>query len=141
MGSAHESDPKIEALYSAWGDAFRRQDIEAVLALLTSDYVLWVPGLPALNAADLQPRFAAMFAAYEGTSAFEREERLISGDLAFDRGWDIQTLRPRSGGEVQTYRQRVFLLLRRSCDGTWRFARGMSQPGPADSTAERSGSG
>jgi hypothetical protein len=67
--------------------------------------------------------------AYELTPSFEREERLVTGDLAFERGWDIQQIRPRAGGEMKTHRQRVFLILRRGSDGKWRFARGMSEPG------------
>jgi ketosteroid isomerase-like protein len=130
MRSIQESDPQIDALYRAWGDAFSRQDIDAILALLTSDYVLWAAGAPPLSADAMRPMLAAAFAAYEIVSTFECEERLVSGDLVFDRGWDVQKLHPRSGGEVQSHRQRVFLLLRRCSDGVWRFARGMSQPGP-----------
>jgi ketosteroid isomerase-like protein len=126
-----ESSRRIEDLYRAWGEAFRRQDIDSVIGLLTPDYVLFAPGAPPLNADGLRPRLAAAFAAYEINPAFECEERLVSGELAFDRGWDTQTLRPRSGSETQFHRQRVFLLLRRCSDGAWRFARGMSQPGPA----------
>ena len=131
MRTIPESDAKIDDLYRAWGDAFRRQDVEAILSLVTSDYVLWAAGAPPLNADALRPRLAAAFALYEITPAFECEERLLAGDLAFDRGWDVQNLRTRSGGATQSHRQRVFLLLRRCSDGVWRFARGMSQPGPA----------
>jgi ketosteroid isomerase-like protein len=66
------------------------------------------------------------------TPRFEREERIVSGDLAFERGGDVQEARVRATGETRTQRQRVFLILRRGADGRWRFARGMSQPGPAD---------
>jgi uncharacterized protein (TIGR02246 family) len=131
MHSIQQSDSQIDALYRAWEDAFRRRDVDAVLALLTSDYVLWAAGAPPLSADAMRQRLAAAFAIYEIQSAFECEERLVSGDLAFDRGWDVQKLRLHSGGEFQSHRQRVFLLLRRCSDGAWRFARGMSQPGPA----------
>ena len=130
MRTIHESDPRIDDLYRAWGDAFHRQDVDAVIALLTPDYTLWAPGAPPLSADGLRPRLAAAFAAYEIIPTFECEERLVSGDLAFDRGWDTQKLCPRAGGEIQSHRQRVFLLLRRCPDDVWRFARGMSQPGP-----------
>ena len=36
--------PGIGELYAAWAEAFRRQDLEAILDLLTPDYVLWAPG-------------------------------------------------------------------------------------------------
>jgi uncharacterized protein (TIGR02246 family) len=124
-------EPKIDALYAAWGEAFRRQDVDAILELMTPDYVLWAPGAPELDAEGLRPRLRAAFAAYAITSTFECTERLVAGDLAVDRGWDVQQLQPRSGGEVQINRQRVVLVLRRCSDGEWRFARGMSQAGPA----------
>ncbi|MGE5245790.1 MAG: YybH family protein [Betaproteobacteria bacterium] len=121
----------IDALYAAWRDALERRDLEAILDLLTPDYVLWAPGAPPMDRELLRPRLAAALAAYDVIPSFEREERLVSGGLAFERGWDVQKLRPRVGGEERTQRQRVFLVLRRGADGRWRFARGMSQAGPA----------
>lgn len=121
----------IDDLYAAWSEAFRRADVDAVVELMTPDYVLWAPGAPELNAESLRPRLKVALAEYEIISAFECIERLVAGDLAVDRGWDVQRLRPRSGGDEIVNRQRVMLVLRRSANGTWRFARGMSQPGPA----------
>jgi ketosteroid isomerase-like protein len=125
-----EPHPGIDALYTKWRDAFRRRDVDGVLGLLTPDYVLWAPGAPPADAIVLRPQLAAAVAAYDIDPSFECEERLVSGDLAIERGWDVQTVQPRDGGPTQTRRQRVFLVLRRSPDGLWRFARGMSQPGP-----------
>jgi uncharacterized protein (TIGR02246 family) len=130
MSQHDEVDTTIDALYAAWFDAFQRGDVNAVIELLAPDYLLWAPGMPAIGREALRPRLAATFTAYEIVPTFEREERMVSGDLAFERGWDVQELRPRVGGEKQTHRQRVFLVLRREADGTWRFARGMSQLGP-----------
>ena len=123
-------DPAIDDLYAAWRDAIRRQDIEAVLALLEPDYLLWSPGAPPLTVEALRPRLAAAFTAYEIEPSFERDEQIVSGDWAFERGWDQQVAKPRAGGPGHVQRQRVFLILRRGADGQWRFARGMSQPGP-----------
>lgn len=126
----HASERGIEDLYAAWADAFRRGDLEAVVNLMTPDYVLWAPGAPELNVEGLRPRLTAAFAAYEIRSTFERVEQLVMGDLGVDRGWDVQQLRPFSGGAEILMRQRVMLVLRRGADGQWRFARGMSQAGP-----------
>ena len=131
MDISSESDSEIDKLYEAWGDAFRRQDLQDILNLLTSDYVLWPAGAPSMTRDSLEPRLVATLSAYEITPSFEREERLVAGDLAFERGWDVQQIRSRARGEIKTQRQRVFLILRRGSDGRWRFARGMSQPGPA----------
>ena len=119
------ADDGIDALYAAWSDAFCRCDIDAVFALLTPDYVLLTRDAPPISAEALRPRLVAAFAAFEVVPTFEREERIVSGDLAFERGWDVQTLRPRAGGDERTQRQHVALLLQRSADGAWRFARGM----------------
>jgi ketosteroid isomerase-like protein len=110
--------------------AFQCKNVEAILDLLTPDYVLWPTGAPAIGRDSLAPRLAATLSAYDITPSFEREERVVAGELAFERGWDIQKIRPRAGGEAITHRQRVFLVLQRGADGRWRFARGMSQPGP-----------
>jgi ketosteroid isomerase-like protein len=124
------SERGIDDLYASWSEAFRRADVDAIVELLTADYVLWAPGAAELDAEALRPRLKAAFAAYEIASTFECIERLIAGDLAVDRGWDVQRLRSRSNGEERINRQRVMLVLRRSPDGKWRFGRGISQPGP-----------
>ena len=116
------SDPAIDDLYVAWRDAIQRQDIDGVLSLLEPDYLLWSPGAAPLTVAAL--------ILYEIDPSFEREEQIVSGNWAFERGWDVQAVKPRAGGPARVQRQRVFLVLRRGTDGRWRFARGMSQPGP-----------
>jgi ketosteroid isomerase-like protein len=131
MSVRSRADSEIDQLYNAWGEAFRRKNVDAILGLLTPDYVLWPAGAPAICRDSLAPRLAATLSAYDVTPSFEREERLVAGDFAFERGWDIQQIRPCTGGEATIHRQRVFLVLQRGDDGRWRFARGMSQPGPA----------
>jgi uncharacterized protein (TIGR02246 family) len=126
-----EQDSAIDALFAEWQDAFQRKDVDAILALVTKDYQLWAPGADAMGIDGLKPRLAAALAAFDVEPSYEREERVVSGDLAFERGWDVQRVIPRNGGAVITQRQRVFMILRREPDGRWRFARGMSQPGPS----------
>ena len=119
------SDEAIDALYAAWADAFRRKDVDAIVSLLTPDYVLLRPGAAGMTAEAIRPALEAAFASVDIDMAFEREERIVSGDLAFEQGWDVQTLRPRAGGDARTQRQHVALVLQRGADGVWRFARGM----------------
>jgi uncharacterized protein (TIGR02246 family) len=126
-----KADSEIDQLYQAWRAAFQSKDVDAIVGLLTPDYVLWPTGAPAISRDSLVPRLTATMSAYDVTPSFELEERLVADDLAFERGWDVQQIRPCNGGEVTTHRQRVFLMLQRGGDGRWRFARGMSQPGPA----------
>lgn len=131
MSITEKTDSEIDQLYQAWGQAFQGKNTEAVLDLLTPDYILWPAGEPPMNRDSFALRLAAAFSAYDITPSFEREERVVSGDFAFERGWDIQQVRSRTGDEVRIQRQRVFLVLQLGTDGRWRFARGMSQPGPA----------
>ena len=126
-----KADSEIDQLSQAWRAAFQSKDVDDIVGLLTPDYVLWPTGAPAISRDSLVPRLTATMSAYDVTPSFELEERLVAGDLAFERGWDVQQIRPCNGGEVTTHRRRVFLMLQRGGDGRWRFARGMSQPGPA----------
>jgi uncharacterized protein (TIGR02246 family) len=129
MASTPVTEPGIDALYVAWRDAYARRDIEAVVNLLTEDYVL-VGAAGVLTRDALRPMLEAAFAKYDVSIEFEREEQVVSGDLAFDRGWDVQTARVRETNEMTTRRHRVFLILRREADGMWRFARGTVSAGP-----------
>ena len=126
------SDYEIDRLHAEWAQALREGNVDGALALLASDYVLWAAGTPPIIGPEaVRPLFTSALAAYDIDSSFESEERIVSGDLAVERGWDIQTIIPRDGGPLQTQRQRVFLVLKH-VDGRWRYARGMSQPGPPE---------
>jgi len=125
-------DQAIEALHDRWIRAVQDADIDALILLLTPDYVLWSPGSPPVVGPEaVRLLFEATFEVCDIEPSFELEERIISGDLAVERGWDVQTIRPGDGSAPRTRRQRAFLVLRRGDDGEWRFARGMSQAGPA----------
>ncbi len=121
---------EIDVTHERWRDAYRRRDVEGVLALLTDDYCLWAPGREAMAVSQLEPVLRAALDAYDCSPSFERIELLTSGDLAIDIGWDIQHLTPRAGGPLILQKQRVCVVLRRESDGVWRYARGMAQPGP-----------
>ncbi len=121
----------VDDLFTEWRAAFQRKDIVAILSMLTDDYLLWAPATPPIGIDMLRPRLENAFAAYDVEPGYESEERIVSGDLAFERGWDTQEVRPRAGGDAIVQRQRVFMVLRRAADGRWQFARGMSHAGPA----------
>jgi uncharacterized protein (TIGR02246 family) len=131
------TDPHIEidALHAAWARAVSEGDVDAIVEMLAPDYELWAPGAePVRGREAVRAMMAGALGQYEISSAFRSEECLVCGDLAIDRGWDEQTVRPRDGGPSQSRRQRVFLVLRRGDDGQWRYARGISQAGPDPKT-------
>jgi ketosteroid isomerase-like protein len=130
MNATSDTAASIKALHRAWSAAVARGDIDSALQLLASDYTLWAPATAPVTREALRPVLSAALQQFEITSAFERDELLVSGELAFERGWDIQSTCPRGGGETQKQRQYLFLILRRGNDGQWRFARAMRQPTP-----------
>ena len=131
------TETEIAILHESWRAAICREDIDAALNLLTDDYVLWAAGaLPVEGLESVRALFEAALARYRIEPAFEPEECMVSGDLAVARGWDIQRVKPRDGGQPTTQRQRVFLVMRRGEDGQWRYARGISQPGPPPASSE-----
>jgi len=69
------------------------------------------------------------FAAYEIDQGFERQEMVISGDLAFVRGMEVNRVIPRDGSPSLEIRQRALSILFRGPDG-WKFARGMTNKPP-----------
>ncbi|MEP7344442.1 MAG: nuclear transport factor 2 family protein, partial [Gemmatimonadaceae bacterium] len=99
MQPPNDSHVAIEAMYSSWISAFERADVDAILELLTPDYTLWAPGAPPMAGRDaLRPILEAALAVYNVAPSFELEERMISGNLAVDIGWDVQAVRPKHGG-------------------------------------------
>lgn len=122
----HDVARDIDALYAAWRDAFRRRDVEAAMRLLAPGYTIWPAGQAPAGADEVRRQLEAAFAIYDIDSTFERVERFHAGPLVIDCGWDIQVVRPRSGGPPQTGRQRVFVIVQRGDDGQWRFSRAMT---------------
>ena len=121
----------IDKLFAARCDAFLRKDVAALVGMLEEDYQLWVPNARAVGVGEIRQVLEADFAAYDITPSYEREETIVGGEWAFERGWDVQHRVPLHGGDPVTRRQRIFLILRRHANGEWRFARGIAQPGPA----------
>ena len=55
----------IDALYTAWADAFRRKDVDAIMRLVTPDYVLLRPGAAPMTADAIRPALVAVFASFD----------------------------------------------------------------------------
>lgn len=114
-------------LRAAWIAAIAAGDAKALRPLLCDDYEVWAHATPPLSGADVA--VAAMRDALERffiEQSFEPIETVIAGDWAFERGIERMTVTPRTGGQSQTIAQRALLILRRDHDGSWQFARGMT---------------
>ncbi|NIM51389.1 MAG: SgcJ/EcaC family oxidoreductase [Gemmatimonadales bacterium] len=118
---------EIYTLLAAWREAVRQGDIEGVVDLITEDAEFWSQGAtPVTGQAALTDAFRPFFADYELLQDFECHELVVRDDLAVMRGLERNHLIPRAGGDTVEVRQRAFSIMRRSTDGRWRFARGMT---------------
>ena len=114
----------IRDIHAAWQRAERERDIGRIVGWVTDDVVLLRP-----RAAPLQGRqaiedfYRTLFMHYRmERTATVREIRLLG-----DWGWlwtfeDIRLL-PHNGGRELALAGDAFALLRRSCEGEWRWAR------------------
>jgi ketosteroid isomerase-like protein len=127
--SMDEGSRDVEILHRQWAEALGAGDLDRVLSLLDEEYELWAAGLPPVKGREaLRPALQAAFGRFRVEARFECEARIVDGALAVERGWDVQVLHPRDGGEPTTQRQRVTLVSGRGPEGKWRFLWGMSQP-------------
>jgi uncharacterized protein (TIGR02246 family) len=114
-----------------WVEAIRGADLETLAGLVTEDAEFWTHGAAPLIGRDaLKEVFAPFFSMYGLEQDFVCQELIISGDLAFMRGTELNRLTPRDRSEAVENRQRAFSILRREGDGRWRFARGMTNLPP-----------
>ena len=121
----HEHD-EIDALFAEWKAAMSRGDAERLLTMITEDAEFWTQGAAPVKGRDaVRTLFAAFFDTVSMQQDFEEIERVVSGDIAFIRGYETNFLTPRTGGPPVEVHQRAFMHLRRD-DGQWRFSRGMT---------------
>lgn len=124
------AEEEIDRLFREWAEAGRRGDAHALAQMVTEDAEFWSQGAPPLQGRDeVVARMAAFFETYEIDQGFERQELVLSGDLAFVRGMEVNRVTPRDGAPALEIRQRAFSVLFRGPDG-WRFARGMTHKPP-----------
>jgi len=125
------AEEAIEQLFQDWKEAGRRGDAQAMAQMVTEDAEFWSHGAPPMQGREsVAPRMAAFFETHEIDQGFERQEIVVSGDLAFVRGMEINQVVPRDGSPPMEIRQRAFSILFRGPDGIWRFARGMTNRPP-----------
>ena len=76
--------------------------------------------------AALEQTYRVFFAGFEVHQTFAPEEIQDGGDWAFVRGTDTFEMKPRQGGDPVVVRGRGISILRRVEDGSWKFARGIT---------------
>jgi ketosteroid isomerase-like protein len=117
----------IASVRSAWVAAVAAHDADSLRALLTEDYEVWAnAAVPIVGADAAVSAMRAALERYHIKQSFEPVETVVGGDWAFERGIERMRVTPIGGGPTQTISQRALLILRRAPDGSWRYARGMT---------------
>jgi len=121
----------IERTLATWAEAIRSGDAKALVSLIAEDAEFWTHGVAPMGRDAATAAFGPLFANYELEQDFDCLELVVAGEWAFMRGTETNRLKPKAGGDPIVRVQRAFSVLRRDPDGTWRFARGMTNLPPA----------
>ena len=119
---------EIEKLHQRDMAASKEYDIETLVSLMADDIVLLQPGQEPLKGkeavrANLEA-YKEEMAQVEITQYLHTfEEVCVVGDWAYEWGMFHGASRPVSGGEETQERLRLFRILRRQSDGSWKVAR------------------
>lgn len=128
-------EEQIRGLVSAWMQATKAGDVEAVLGLMTDDAVFLVPGRPVMRkgefAAAAKSQASGSAPRFDGTS--DIQEIKISGDWAFMWSKLTVVVTPRDGGAPTTRAGHTLTVFRRQA-GRWLLARDANLLAPAQQT-------
>jgi uncharacterized protein (TIGR02246 family) len=117
----------IDDLFAAWKDAVKRDDVDTIVSLMTEDAEFWSHDTPAMKGRESSRQVMASFLAnFSLEQEFDEVERIVEGGWAFVRGVEHNVVTPRAGGAPIEVKQRAFSIIRLDADGSWRFARGMT---------------
>jgi ketosteroid isomerase-like protein len=104
-----------------WGAAIAAGNFEKVLSFYADNAILMPPNQALLIGKEsirefMQTQPDQFIMEYSGTT----EDVQVSGDLAFTRGTQTQTLIPKSGGDTLTAKGNWLCIYRIQPDGTWK---------------------
>ena len=118
---------EIYFLFEQWRKAVDEGNAKKVSLLVTEDAEFWPQGgNPIRGRSALEAAFKPFLLKYEFIQNYECIELSIRENIAFVRGIEHNTKIPRNGGKAITTRQRAFSVVRRTSEGKWLFARGMT---------------
>jgi len=112
---------------SATGDqlvaALNADDIDAIVAALTTDHLTMAPNVPVLAGAELRAWHDARVAAFTTVLTHTWEEVTVLGDWAWSTWSSHIVLTPRDGGEPEEDTGKGIWIWQRQADGSWLLAR------------------
>jgi ketosteroid isomerase-like protein len=113
-------------------EAFNTGDVDRLLSVFADGYTDMSFGVPSFYGDEapqvLRHRMARLFGEYRAEMKISVIVVNLMGEMAYDYGWHILTLTPKSGGAPVTTRQRYFELRARQADGAWKIRFYMDNP-------------
>ena len=106
-------------------EAFNAGDADRLLSVFADGYTDMSFGVPSFYGAEapqvLRCRMERLFDEYRAEMKISVIVVNVMGDTAYDYGWHILTLTPKSGGAPVATRQRYVELWARQTDGSWKI--------------------
>jgi ketosteroid isomerase-like protein len=113
-------------------EAFNTADVDRLLSIFGDGFTDMSFAVPSFFGDEapqvLRRRMARLFEQYRAEMKISVIAVNMMGDTAYDYGWHILTLTPKSGGAAITTRQRYFELWGRQADGSWKIHFCMDNP-------------
>jgi uncharacterized protein (TIGR02246 family) len=122
-----------QAVDEAWRKAITANDLDDIMAVYSTEAVMWLPDAPEAKGRDaIRKSYAALLAANTVTGAtLANTHYQTSGDLSVGWGDFTLTLSPKDGGNPVTMSGR-FSVIARNQDGKWVYVvdHASAQPTP-----------
>jgi uncharacterized protein (TIGR02246 family) len=110
-----------------WLDAEHEQDLGGLLRLVTNDVVFLRPNAPALEGRQaVEDLYRTVWASFRIRHAIRFREIRVQGDWAWTWSDEEINLTPVADGAAFRLKGNGMSILRRAADGSWKFARAIS---------------
>jgi uncharacterized protein (TIGR02246 family) len=107
--------------------ALNAGDAEAMNALMAEDYVMFLPGRPAVSGIDrIRASNRSFLAQWHDEEKWIPDETVASGNWGYQRGVFELVLTPKAGGAARRTVGNYLHIYERKSNGTWRLTRAMT---------------
>ena len=117
----------INVARTEYREGFNTGDADRVLAVFAPEFTDNSDGRPSRYGKDapgkLRQHLKELFAEYQANLNLITPAIVVSGNMAFDYGYQELTLTPKSGGEARFVRKRFLEVWAKQSDGPWRIIR------------------
>lgn len=118
--NADEDIRSIEQMSAERAEAFRNGDAAGIAVHFTEEGILMAPGSPTQQGREaVQEYYQSIFDEFETSLDSYYDEVVVSGDLAFGRGFADVTAISRESGDTLRSTSKYINILQRQPDDTW----------------------